>query len=126
MVSATPDGRLASGDTHPEPLEARLWRQVEHGLDVERLLPTAPQRRKALAKKLDRPLGKNGWRIFVAGCAHAIAHGKAKRKKGAEATLVRMVGQWADEVADLCPERMGDLRRIVKAGLDNPQPTPRK
>lgn len=113
MVSATSDGRLASGDTYPEPLEDRLWRQVAHGLDVERLLPTEHQRRKALAKKLDRPLDVNGWRIFVAGCAHSIRHGKAKQKKGAEATLVRMVGQWAADVADLLPDRMEDLRRIV-------------
>ena len=109
-------------DPVTEPLEDRLWRQVEHGLDAGRLLPTINQRRKALAKKLDRPLEKNGWRIFVSGQAFAITHGKAKAKKGAEVMLVRTVARWTDEVAAVSPERMGDLRRLVAAGLAAPQP----
>ena len=65
-----------TGNDTLAPLGARLWRQVENGMDRERLLPTIASRRKVLAKKLDRPLEKNGYRTFVAGCAHTIATGK--------------------------------------------------
>ena len=115
-----------AGNGTLDPLGARLWRQVEHGMDRERLLPTVHQRRKALANKLDRPLEKNGYRIFVAGCAHTIATGKAKQRKGAEAALVRAVTAWVDEVTNVWPERAGDLRRIVDHGIANPQQTVRK
>lgn len=107
-------------------LLGRLWRQVEHGIDADRLLPTRHQRTKALVKKLDRPLEVNGWRIFVSGCAHSIFNGKARAKRGAELMLVRTVARWADDVADLMPERMGDLRRIVEHGIENPAPTPNR
>lgn len=115
--------RLADGLSTDEPLEARLWRQVEHGLDEERLLATRHKRRKLLEKKLDRPLGVNGWRIFVSGQAHAIETAKAKQRRNAEAMLVRTVRRWLDDVVDLCPERIGDLRRLVSHGIGNPAPT---
>ncbi len=43
-------------------LHARIWRQAVEGLDVDRLLPTREKRAKGLAKKLDKPLDRNGWR----------------------------------------------------------------
>ena len=109
-----------TGNDTLAPLGARLWRQVENGMDRERLLPTIASRRKVLAKKLDRPLEKNGYRTFVAGCAHTIATGKPKHRRGAECALVRAVSAWVNEVTDVWPERAGDLRRIVDHGIANP------
>ena len=40
-------------DLTDEPLEARLWRQVEHGIDEDRLLPSRHKRRRGVEKKLD-------------------------------------------------------------------------
>ncbi|MDE2806555.1 MAG: hypothetical protein OXN18_15545 [Gemmatimonadota bacterium] len=118
------DNRLVA--LNEEPLYARLWRQVEHGIDEDRLLPTRHKRGRAVEKKLARPLDVNGWRIFVSGQAHAIANAKAKQRKNAEAMLVRTVRRWVDDVVDLCPERIHDLRRIVAHGLDNPAPVPQR
>lgn len=89
-------------------------------------LATRHKRRKLLEKKLDRPLEVNGWRIFVSGQAHAIETAKAKQRRNAEAMLVRTVRRWLDDVVDLCPERIGDLRRLVEHGIGNPAPTPRR
>ena len=44
--------------TDREDLAVRIWRQVEHGVDVD-LLPTREKRAKDLAKKLDRELDQN-------------------------------------------------------------------
>ena len=100
--------------TKSETLADRIWRQVEHGVD-EDMLPTREKRTKDLAKKLDRELDKNGWRMFVSGCAYTMANGKGPQRRNAEAMLV-----------DLLPERAADLKRIVEAGLDRPEPPPRK
>ena len=63
--------------TDREDLTVRIWRQVEHGVDVD-LLPTREKRAKDLAKKLDRELDQNGWRMFVSGCA-CQRHGEMSR-----------------------------------------------
>ena len=104
---------------------ARIWRQVENGVD-EDLLPTREKRTKDLAKKLDRELDKNGWRMFVSGCAYTMANGKGPQRRNAEVALVDTVRRWRDQVVDLLPERLVDLERIVKAGLDRPEQPPRK
>ena len=122
MIERQPDGSMPV----EEPLEDRVWRQVEHGLDEDRLLPTRHKRRRTVEKKLDRPLDVNGGRVFVSGLAHAIGTGKAKQKKNAEAMLVRTVRSWLEDVAELCPERIHDLRRIVEHGIANPAPAPRR
>ena len=122
MIERLPDGSIPVD----EPLEDRVWRQVEHGLDEDRLLPTRHKRRRAVEKKLDRPLDVNGWRMFVSGLAYAIGTGKSKQKKNAEAMLVRTVRSWLDDVAELCPERIYDLRRIVEHGIANPAPAGRR
>ena len=57
-------------------MAVRIWRQVEHGVDVD-LLPTREKRAKDLAKKLDRELDHNGWRMFVSGCV--VHHGELAR-----------------------------------------------
>ena len=56
----------------------RLWRQVNEGMDKDRLLGDVEKRRRELAKKLGRELERNGWRIFVSGQAHAILTSKAQ------------------------------------------------
>ena len=122
MIERLPDGSIPV----EEPLKDRVWRQVEHGLDEDRLLPTRHKRRRTVEKKLDRPLEVNGWRVFVSGLAYAIATGKSKQKKNAEAMLVRSVRGWLEEVAELCPERIHGLRRIVEHGIENPAPPPRR
>ena len=38
----------------------------------------------------------------------------------------RTVRRRRDQVVDLLPERAADLRRIVEAGLERPEPPPRK
>ncbi|MDE2871408.1 MAG: hypothetical protein OXQ94_06925, partial [Gemmatimonadota bacterium] len=73
--------------TTAEPLADRLWRQVEHGIDRDRLLPSVEKRRSQLLKQLDKPLNQNGWARFVGGQAHAIVNGKAQSRRNAERTL---------------------------------------
>ena len=111
--------------TDGEDLAVRIWRQVEHGVDVD-LLPTREKRAKDLAKKLDRELDQNGWRMFVSGCVYTMTNGKGPQRRNAEVMLVETVRRWRDQVVDLLPERATDLRRIVEAGLDRPEPPPRK
>ena len=111
--------------TDREDLAVRIWRQVEHGVDVD-LLPTREKRAKDLAKKLDRELDHNGWRMFVSGCVYTMANGKGPQRRNAEVMLVETVRRWRDQVVDLLPERAADLRRIVEAGLDRPEPPPHK
>ena len=109
-----------------EPLVDRVWRQVSDGLDRARLLPADDKRRRDLAKRLDKPMDRNGWRMFVAGCAHTIEHGKASQRRNAEIQLVETVARWSADVAELMPERMADLRVIVDHGLSHPAPLARK
>ena len=39
---------------------------------------------------------------------------------------MRALAEWVNVVADLLPDRMGDLVALVDAGLDNPAPTPNR
>ena len=119
---APPPAALADGAA----LADRVWRQVRDGLARDRLLPADDKRRRDLAKRLDKPLDRNGWRMFAAGCAHTIEHGKATQRRNAEIQLVEAVARWTADVAELLPKRMADLRAIVDRGLDNPEPPPRK
>ena len=43
-----------------------------------------------------------------------------------EVMLFDTVRWWRDQVVYLLPECADDLRRIVRAGLDRPDPPPRK
>ena len=113
-------------DGGAEPLACRVWRQARNGLDRDRLLPADDKRRRDLAKRLDTPLDRNGWRMFAAGCAWTVENGKAPQRRNAEIQLVETVARWTADVAELLPERMADLRAIVDRGLDNPEPPPRK
>ena len=113
-------------DAGAEPLACRVWRQARNGLDRDRLLPADDKRRRDLAKRLDKPLDRNGWRMFAAGCAWTVENGKAPQRRNAEIQLVETVARWTADVAELLPKRMADLRAIVGRGLDNPEPPPRK
>lgn len=106
-------------------LADRIWRQVEHGVD-EDLLPTREKRTRDLAKKLDRELDRNGWRIFVSGCVYTMTTGKGPQRRNTEVMLVDTIRRWRDQVVELLPERAGDLKRIVEAGLERPEPLPSK
>ena len=129
-AAATVGGDVGQGKenimtTDGEALAARIWRQVENGVDVD-LLPTKEKRAKDLAKKLDRELDHSGWRMFVSGCVYTMGNGKGPQRRNAEVMLVETVRRWRDQVVDLLPERAADLRRIVEAGLNRPEPPPRK
>lgn len=95
-------------------------------MDAERLLPTREKRAKDLAKRLDRPLDENGWRIFVSRCAHTIAEGKAPQRRNAELQLVEAVARWRRQVRELLPEREDELRAIAEAGLARPEAPSRR
>ena len=82
------------------------------------------RRARDLTKKLDRPLDKNGWRMFVSGQAYAMKQGKARQQRNAEVMLVETVARWRAQVLDLLPNRESDLQRIVRAGLANPEKPP--
>ena len=117
--------RVENAPPDDETLAARIWRQVEFGTD-ESLLPTKEKRTRDLAKKMDRELDRNGWRMFVSGCAYTMANGKGPQRRNAEVMLLDTIRRWRDQVVDLLPERAADLKRIVEAGLDRPEPPPKK
>ena len=118
-----PSKRFIQPPGHPnEEIYDRVMEQVEHGLDVDRLLPSREKRERDLLKKIDKPLPENGWRMFVAGQAHAMIHGKAPKKRSAEVMLVETIKRWQSMVTDLAPDRMDRLNEIVQAGFENPAP----
>ena len=114
-------GPAPEGPDNPRWFFQSIWRQACEGLDVERLLPSREKRTRDLEKKLDKELERNGWRMFVSGCAYTMANGKAKQKRNAEVALVEAVTRWRQQVQDLTPEREADLKRIVQAGLARPE-----
>ena len=98
----------------------RIERQVRDGWDRERLAGDLEKRRREVCKKLDRGLEGKGWALFVSGQAYAMENGKAPGRRNAEITLVQEISKWTAEVNDAAPDRMADLVRIVRHGLDNP------
>ena len=117
-------GPAPEGGDNPQWVFQSIWRQACEGLDQERLLPSREKRARDLAKKLDRPMERNGWRIFVSGQAYAMKHGKARQQRNAEVMLVETVARWRSQVRELLPEREKDLRQIVRAGLARPEQPP--
>ena len=113
-------------DVVMDDLFRRVRRQVIEGLDGERLLPSREKRKRSLFKRLEREMDRNGWRMFVSGCAHTMANGKAPQQRNAEASLIETVTRWRGLVLDLAPEQEGRLWEIVKAGLDRPEAPPAK
>ncbi len=90
------------------------------------MLPSREKQAKDLAKKLDKPMERNGWRMFVSGQAYAIKHGKARQQRNAEVMLVETVARWRGQVLDLLPDRLADLQRIVRVGLARPEQLPQR
>ena len=103
-------------DGGAEPLACRVWRQARNGLDRDRLLPADDKRRRDLAKRLDKPLDRNGWRMFAAGCAWTVENGKAPQRRNAEIQLVETVARWAADVAELRPATGEHLAGLIAAG----------
>ena len=121
-ASSTTAAPSATPATAAEPLADRLWRQVEHGIDRDRLLPSVEKRRTQLLKQLDKPLNQSGWARFVAGQAHAVTNGKVPQRRNAERALVETVARWHAEVTELAPERLPALREIVGYPRFNTRP----
>ena len=106
-----------------EPLAHRVLRQVRSGtLDEFRLLPTADKRARDVAKKLDRLAARQGWYIFLAGQAHAVATGKAPAKRNAEIAAVEQVTRWRSEVSRFAPDRLEEFDQLIADALNNPAP----
>ena len=68
-------------------------------------------------------LSWNGWRQCVTKVNHFY---NGPQRRNAEVMLVETVRRWRDLVVDLLPESAADLQRIVEAGLERPEPPPRK
>ena len=110
----------------PETLADRVLRQVDDGLDYDRLHVDAASR-KQLLKHIDCPREESGWTRYLQGLAFTIEHGKAKQRRSCEVQLVKMVIEWYDEVERLMPDRLSDLREIVRYGCSHPaKPEQRK
>ena len=103
-----------------------VWRQVVDGPDTDRLLPTREKRRRDLVKRLERPMDKNGWRMFVSGCAYTMQNGKARQARNAELVLIETIARWRAQVLELLPDREADLKQIVRVGLMRPEPPPNR
>ena len=104
-----------------EPLAERVLRQVRTGtLDETRLLPSADKRARDVGKKLDRLAAKQGWYVFVAGQAHAVATGRAPAKRNAEIMAVEQITRWRAEVSRFAPDRIEEFDGLIADALANP------
>ena len=105
-----------------EPLAERVLRQVRSGkLDEARLLPSAEKRARDVGKKLDRLAAQQGWYIFMAGQAYAVATGKApakaeRRDHGGGAGPALAVGGVAVRARPAGGVRRVDLGRAEQPG----------
>ena len=89
-------------------------------------MPSREHRAKSLARKLDRELDKNRWRMFVSACAYTMANGNGPQCRYAEVMLIGTIRRWRDQVVDLLPGRAVDLKRIVEAGFERSGLPPRE
>ena len=106
-----------------EPPAERVLRQVRSGkLDEARLLPSAEKRARDVGKKLDRLAAQQGWYIFMAGQAYAVATGKAPAKRNAEIMAVEQVPRWRSEVSRFAPDRLVEFDELISDALNNPAP----
>ncbi len=114
------------GAAEEERLADRVLRQVRSGtLDESRLLPSADKRARDVGKKLDRLAARQGWYVFVAGQAHAVATGRAPAKRNAEIMAVEQVARWRSEVSRFAPDRLEKFDRLIADALNNPAPVQR-
>ena len=91
-------------------------------LDEYRLLPTADKRARDVTTKLDRLAARQGWYIFLAGQAHAVATGKAPARRNAEITAVDQVSRWRSEVSRFAPDRLDEFDQLITDALNYPAP----
>ena len=106
-----------------EPLSERVGRQLATGkLDEERLLPSREQRTRQIGKKLDRMAAHGGWYLFVAGQAHVIRTGPARKQRNAEITIVTEAGRWLRDVRRFVPERTDEFFALLDHALKHPKP----
>ena len=98
----------------------RVMRQVDQGLDSNRLLPSPEKQARDLAKKLDAPLQRNGYRIFVSNHVWTILNGKAPQQRSSERMLVETIRKWREQCADILPSHVDRLETIIRAGFRNP------
>ena len=75
-----------------------------------------------MAKKLDRLAARQGWYIFLAGQAHAVATGKAPARRNAEITAIEQVTRWRSEVSRFAPDRLDEFDQLIADALNNPAP----
>ena len=110
-----------------EPLSERVGRQLATGkLDEERLLPSREKRTRQIAKKLDRMAAHGGWYLFVAGQAHVVKTGPARKQRNAEITIVTEAGRWLRDVRRFVPERLDEFFALIDHALEHPKPLARR
>jgi len=106
-----------------ETLSERVMRQLATGkLDEDRLLPSREKRSRQISKKLDRMAGHAGWYLFVAGQAHVVKTGPARKKRNAEITIVTETGRWLRDVRRFVPERTDEFFALLDHALNHPKP----
>ena len=119
LVAAQVEADEVPATIHGKPVRVdRVWRQVRDGLDRDRLLPADDKRRRDLAKRLDKPLDRNGWRMFAAGCAWTVENGKATQRRNAEIQLVEAVARWTADVARRCASFRQPACRLCSSATD--------
>ena len=106
-----------------ETLNERVMRQLATGkLDEDRLLPTREKRARQISKKLDRMARRGGWYLFVAGQAHVVQTGPARKKRNAEITIVTETSRWLRDVRRFVPERTDEFFALLDHALEHPAP----
>lgn len=103
-------------------LYRRVLHQVENGLDRSRLLPRFAKRQKDLHKKLDRPLSNNRYYGYTREMVEKQRTSTPVQSRAAEKALVEAIAMWHDECAELAPERLEDLYRLIHAGFTEAPP----
>ena len=108
-----------------EDLGNRLFRQIAHGLDENRLMPAEDTRRRQVNKTLDKLAAHKGWYVFAAAAAHTIAESsEARRRRNAEIQLVTEAARWTRDVERFAPERLDEYRKNIEHALAHPAPLP--
>ena len=104
-----------------ETLTGRVMRQLASGkLDEDRLLPSRETRTRQIAKKLDRMTAHGGWYLFLAGQAHVVQTGPARKKRNAEISIVTEASGWLRDVRRFVPERTDEFFALIDHALKHP------
>ncbi len=118
---------MIEANIHPEPIPARVMRQVASGtLDEARLLPAPDKRERDVRKSLARLAEHKSWYQFAAGQAYVMLHGKAAGQRNAGITLVREATRWRAEVKRYAPDGLAGFDALIQHALSNPVPLPQR